>query len=226
MFVGHLGAGLAARTAGPRLNLGLLFFAAMLPDFVLWLLVLAGIERGIVPPDYGRLHYLRFDFPWSHSLLGVMVLGGALALGWAGLQRNKNLIRLTSVVLALTVLSHWLLDYLVHVPEMPLIPGTRGLGLGLWNDLNFALGLELGIAFLALVWFWTRVNLSRVRRIWIGVLVLVAAALTVMGMQSPTPPPGMEIAAITSLASIAIVSALAWWADRRRYVGTILPPIP
>jgi hypothetical protein len=63
MFVGHLGAGLAARTVGLRLNLGLLFFAAMLPDFVLWLLVLAGIEHGMVPPDYANLHYLTFDFP-------------------------------------------------------------------------------------------------------------------------------------------------------------------
>ena len=83
MFIGHLGVGLALKKAEPRVNLGWLFAAAMLPDLVLWSLVLAGVEQSWVPSDYAERRYLGFEFPYSHSLLGVLA-GSALAgaLGW------------------------------------------------------------------------------------------------------------------------------------------------
>ena len=64
MFIGHLGVGLALKKAEPRANLGWLFAAAMLPDLVLWSLVLAGVEQSRVPSDYAERRYLGFEFPY------------------------------------------------------------------------------------------------------------------------------------------------------------------
>ena len=73
MFVGHLGVGLALKRAEPEVNLGLLFFAAMLLDVLLWVFVLLGIEQVHVPPNYEDLHYLLFTFPYSHGLAASLL---------------------------------------------------------------------------------------------------------------------------------------------------------
>src|SRR5947209_6849487 len=80
MFAGHLGAALMLRPVGracsravaapfQTVGLGTLFFCAMLLDFVLWVLILCGIEFLRVPAEYHRAADLRFDFPYSHSLV-------------------------------------------------------------------------------------------------------------------------------------------------------------
>src|SRR5262249_10112871 len=58
MFVGHLGAGLAAKRLAPALSLGVLFLAAMLLDAFLWIFVLLGVEAVHVPANFGEVHYL------------------------------------------------------------------------------------------------------------------------------------------------------------------------
>ncbi len=64
MLVGHLGAGLAAKAAAPRVGLGTLFAAAMLLDIVLWLFVILKLEGAVVPADFETRHALAFNFPW------------------------------------------------------------------------------------------------------------------------------------------------------------------
>lgn len=66
MFVGHLGAGLAAKAVARDVNLGIVMGAALL------LCVLVGWEQMIVPPDYARKYFLLFDIPLSHSLLAPL----------------------------------------------------------------------------------------------------------------------------------------------------------
>jgi hypothetical protein len=210
MFVGHLGAGLAAKAVKPRLNLGVLFLAAMLLDAVLWLLVLAHLEQGMVPPDYAQRRYLLFHFPWSHSLLGAVILAGLMALAWMALKRSV----LGAGVIGLVVLSHWMLDWLVHVPDMTLLPSGPHAGLGLWNHQPLALALELALAFCALAWFWMVSTLSLGRKSAVAALTVTVGAMTAMPLFNPAPPPAMNILAVTSLASILLVAGLAFWADK------------
>jgi hypothetical protein len=73
MFVGHYGAGLVLKGANRKLNLGWIFFAAMLPDIICGILVLLGIEKIKIPDDYAKLHYLKFDFPYSHGLFATVI---------------------------------------------------------------------------------------------------------------------------------------------------------
>ena len=133
MFIGHFAAGMIGSRVEPRLRLGTAFVAAQLPD-VLWpCFLLAGLERATIVPGDTVVTPLRFDsYPWSHSLLMVALWGTALGLllRWLGGGTRAG------VVAACLALSHWLLDFATHRPDMPLVPGGGPrLGLGLWQSL-------------------------------------------------------------------------------------------
>jgi hypothetical protein len=213
MFVGHLGAGLAAKRMAPRLNLGALFLAAMLLDVLLWVFVLLGLEEVHVPANFGEVHYLTFTFPYSHGL--------AASLAWSaaafGVARAGGWSARAGVVVAGTVFSHFLLDALVHVVGLPLLgPGSYRLGLGLWRHTGLELAIECVIGGLG---WWIYLGSRRAARggaRWgLGGAVAVCALLTVAGGLATKAPPSAHAMAITSLATIGLLSALAFWLDPR-----------
>lgn len=216
MFAGHLGAGLAAKAVVRDIPLGAAMGGALLLDVVLWLCVLAGWEQMIVPSGYAQKHFLLFDFPLSHSLLAAILWAVLAAALWAMSGRGK-IASLSAAVIALVVLSHWLLDFLVHEPELTLWGnGSPRLGLGLWNDLGIALLVEMAIAAAGLTLFLMRTRLSRARQITVIAMAGIAAVLTCLGMLAPTPPPNAILPAITSLMAIAILVTVSAWVDRPR----------
>jgi hypothetical protein len=214
MLVGHLGAGLAAKAAAPKLNTGVLFGAAMLLDFALWVFVMTGAEAATVPADYTAHHYLYFNFPYSHSLIAALLWSATAAVAWAMIARGETSGRLFSfagVIVALTVFSHWVLDALVHPPQLPLSPGGPSIGLDLWDDQPLALALELAIAGVGLALYLLRAGNSRR---WVVTLVmLLAAAMTIWGALTPTPPPSVSLMAYVSLVVIVAIVAAGVWAD-------------
>jgi len=219
MLVGHLGAGLAAKAVEPRLNLGTLFAAALFLDIIFWSLLLAGIEAAHVPADFASRHYLTFTFPYSHSLVGAVLLSLLFALAWAAWRaRDKageRILLSGAVIVALTVFSHWVLDWLVHVPEMPLAPGGAATGLGLWQHQPAAIILELLLAAIALAAFLARARMSPWRKLAVCAVTVLLGGLTAMGAFAATPPPAADIFAASSLGLIALAVGVAAWADAR-----------
>src|SRR5476649_943662 len=190
MLVGHLGAGLAAKAVAPKIGLGTLFAAAMLLDIVLWLFVVFRFEGVVVPPDYETRHALAFNFPWSHSLLGALIWSTAAAGTWAWTRGGSRLFAFAPAVIAATVFSHWVLDFLVHPPEMPLWgPGAPSVGLGIAQPM--ALYVELAVAAAGLAIFLLRVPMTVANRSLVAGVTIGAAALTVFGAISAAPPPEM-----------------------------------
>src|SRR5437868_1400094 len=125
MFAGHLGAALAVGSAERRVNPGALMFAAMLADFILWLLVLCGVETVTIPANFGATHQPQFGFPWSHGLLasiGWSAAAAVVGIAW-GVRGPGDGLRIGAWV-GLAVASHWFLDALVHRPELPLAGDT------------------------------------------------------------------------------------------------------
>jgi hypothetical protein len=216
MFAGHVGAALVLKRAERRVNLGVLILAALLLDVLLWLFVLAGLERVIVPADYASRHYVTFVFPYSHSLAASLVwsiLAGALTwmatAGWVG-DRGW-----ATVVVATAVFSHFLLDFLVHIPELPLLGETSPkVGLGLWNQMPVALMLEVLITVGGLLVFLRGVPLGRGRTIGLVGLVVFVTTLTVAGMTVAPVPPSIPQLAISSDVGILLVAAVGGWLDR------------
>jgi hypothetical protein len=86
MFAGHMGAALAIGRAEPGINVGILVFAALMLDVLLWTFVLLGWESVTIPADFASTHQAAFNFPWSHGLAAnAAPQGGAsLGLGRAG----------------------------------------------------------------------------------------------------------------------------------------------
>lgn len=216
MFAGHVGAALALKRAERRVNLGVLILAALLLDVLLWLFVLAGFEQVIVPADYASRHYVTFVFPYSHSLAASLVwsiLAGALTwvatAGWVGGRGWAT------VVVAAAVFSHFLLDFLVHIPELPLLgEASPKVGLGLWNQMPVALMLEVLITAGGLLVFLRGVTLGRGRTIGLVGLVVFVTALTVAGMTVAPAPPSIPQVAISSVVGVLLVAAIGGWLDR------------
>ena len=156
MFAGHLAVGLALKKVDQRVNLGILFFASLLADFLLGLFVLIGIEQVHVPANFADLHYLTFTFPYSHGLFASLLwsLLAFMFAQWVWRNRGDQKSKIGGVV-ALAVFSHFVLDWITHIPEMPLLgDSSPKLGLGLWNNLPIALTLETILVLIGLVLYF------------------------------------------------------------------------
>lgn len=211
MFLGHFGVALAAKKAAPRVSLGWLVVGTQLADLLWPIFLILGWETVRIAPGITRVTPLDFTwYPFSHGLVADVAWGALLGAGYFAWHRD----RLGALVLAACVPSHWLLDYVVHRPDLPLYPGSALHGLCLWNSLTSTLVVELGlfVAGLAIYLRATRAwGAGRpVLWAWSGFLVLAYAA-SVFG----PPPPNVRTLAYSALA-VWLLPLWAAWADRRR----------
>lgn len=204
MFVGHYAAAMAAKAIEPKAPMWTLAAASQLVDIGWSAFIMAGVEHARVDPSLPGSTLVLYDMPWTHSLpaaIGWSLLAGVLV---------KLLLRLpvwASVVLALTVFSHWPLDLLVHRPDLLLWPGGPFVGLALWNYPVPEQAIEIGLlAVCGGAWVASRKQLGRYA--WpaiafIGFLV----ALQIVAMLSPQP--AGELGANSGLMILAIYLVVA-----------------
>lgn len=212
MFLGHFAIGFAAKRYAPRASLGTLFLAAQFIDLLWPLLVLAGIERVRIVPGITAVTPLDFEhYPWSHSLLMVLVWGALFAAVYFLIRRDRR----TSLVLGLAVVSHWVLDWLTHRPDLPLAPGAERVGLGLWNSLAGTLVVEVGLFALG-VYLYVRATRARDRvgswALWALLVFLVA--IYAGNLFGAPPPDAMAIAWVGQAQWLLV--AWGYWIDRHR----------
>jgi hypothetical protein len=176
MFAGHLGAALAIGRADPQLNVGVFVTAAFLLDLLLWLFVLLGWESVSIPADFASTRQPAFYFPYSHGLAtsaGWSACAGAVAF-MVGPRGTGSRRWRAAFLVAGAVFSHWLLDALVHRPELPVGGADSAkVGLALWNHMPIALATEAGIVVVGLWLFTTCSRLSSRRSIGLRPLLLL-----------------------------------------------------
>jgi hypothetical protein len=216
MFAGHIGVALAAARVEPRVNVGLLITAALLLDLLLWFFVLLGWESVVIPPTFAQTHQPEFVFPYSHGLLASAAwsaLAGAFALL---LYKNHGAEKLRpALLIAGVVFSHWLLDALVHRPELPVTgAASLQLGLGLWDHKPVALVVEAALVLAGMLLFFPGSGLARPRKLALASLLLLLLAFTVVGMTVAPPPPSAAAMAASSLGTIVLVGVLFGWLGR------------
>jgi len=214
MLVGHLAVGLAGKRVEPRISLGTLVLAALLADLLWCVFMIAGIERVQYKPGMGAANYFgASDIAMSHSLLMDVVWAALFAAAYFLKRRYPR----GALVLFLAVLSHWLLDFVAHRPDMPLAPGChRFFGLGLWTSIPATLIVEGGLWLLALVLY---VRATRPRnRAGVYVFWSVAVLLTLLwyGNIAGPPPSNPNTAPIFSLILFSLIVAWAYWMNRLR----------
>lgn len=222
MFIGHFGAALAAKKLDDKPSLGTMFLASQFIDLLWPVLLLAGIEKVKIEPGNSAFTPLNFIYyPFSHSLLSAFIW--ALLFGAVYYFLRKDI--KSSVVLAALVLSHWVLDFISHVPDLPLYPGSSlKLGLGLWNFVSLTVLVE-GLIFIAGAYLYIASTRAENKKGSIGLwlLLLFLAVIYVMGIISP-PPPSAEAIAYTGLLQWLFV-AWGYFIDRNREGISLEKPV-
>jgi membrane-bound metal-dependent hydrolase YbcI (DUF457 family) len=212
MFIGHFGVGFAAKTVAPKTSLGTLFLAAQFIDLLWPTFLLFGIESVRIDAHATAVTPLDFvHYPFSHSLLAVF--GWALLVG-GGYYAVRRYAR-GAVVLAALVVSHWLLDAVVHRPDLPLFPGSEVfVGLGLWSSLAGTLAVELMIFAIGVGLYLKSTRVTRRRDFALGSLVAVLVLIYIENLFGSPPPDAMAIAWVGQAQWLLVL--WGYWADRRR----------
>lgn len=134
MFFGHFGVAFAAKTVVPRAPLWTLLVVCEGSDLLCFGFASAGLESlGFSQTDLanGVQYLVPGNVPYSHGLF-MTLIWSALAAAAAYLFLRD---RLAASILGLVVFSHWVLDFIVHPPDLPLFfDGSPLLGLGLWGS--------------------------------------------------------------------------------------------
>jgi len=206
VLVGHFAVALAGKRVEPKLSLGTLTLAAMLPD-VLWpIFTMAGIEyTGLKQGSISD----GLDAAFSHSLLTVPIWAILFAAVYFLLYRNRR----AAVILFLTVFSHWVLDSISG--KNPLAPGTNiYFGLGLWRFFVPTLIVEGGLWLAALVLYVRGTKARNFAGKYFFWLVIGFLTLIWVGnIRSGAPPPS---AVAGSLIFFLLCVAWAYWMNTAR----------
>jgi hypothetical protein len=218
MFVGHYGVAFAVETPRNKIPLWVLFVAVQLLDFLWAPFVLLGIEKvrfvpGITATNALDLYYM----PYTHSLIGALfwstVAFVIYKIGWRNVASNS-----AALLVGFAVFSHWLLDLIVHRPDLPIYDDTLKIGFGLWNYRGIEFALEIGILLVGIVLYLKR-NSAIARKI--GIIIFVAALVLIQTSNTflRRPPSSDRAFAITALVFYTVFAVIAFLLEKRRAIA-------
>jgi membrane-bound metal-dependent hydrolase YbcI (DUF457 family) len=217
MFIGHFAVGFAAKKAAPKAPLALLMVCVAWADILWTIFLMLGWEHArIAPGDTKYTPLDLYDYPWSHSLL-MLVLWAALLGGVYWLIRKDAA---GAWIVGGCVVSHWVLDWVTHRPDMPLYPGGPKFGLGLWNSIAGTMTVEIAMYAVGV---WMYMSTTRAKN-WVGRYIAWAFVVVLLFVfvadRFSVPPESMHEVAQTGLIATVITISWVWWFDRNREART------
>ena len=213
MFLGHFGLALAAKKIAPQTSLGTTVLATEFADLLWPLFLILGWEQVRIVPGITRMTPLDFiAYPWSHSLLMDFLWAAGFAAVYFAIRHYRR----GAWVVAAGVLSHWVLDWASHRPDMPLTPWTtQKYGLGLWNSVGGTVAVELVMFFAGLAIYLSQTKAKdRTGQLALWSLVALLVFIWLSAIFGP-PPPSVNAVKYSALCLWLIV-AWAYWVDRHR----------
>lgn len=182
MYAGHFAAGLVIKAHAPRAPTWGLLVGVGLLDLLFGPLVLAGVERVSLTPAFSPGFSLDY-IDWSHSLATSILWSVAFAaLFW---RRGRTV----ALAMGAAVLSHFVLDVVMHPADLALWPGSSvHLGFGLWRSLPTGWWfVELAVIALGMGYYVGRARRdgSFGGRAWAAALVVVLLHVTNSPWLSP-----------------------------------------
>lgn len=208
MFVGHYSASFLGKAAAPRVPLWIFILAAQLVDVAWAVFILTGIERFHLDPTLPSNPLVLDHMPYTHSLVATLAWAAvaAVAVSAAGYGSTR-----AALAVAAVVTSHWLLDVLVHRPDMTIAGSEPKLGLGLWNQPTLAFAIEILFLAGAAAIYTTKARVDDQTRsaIFRGVLILIAIQTATMYGPIPPSPTAMVLSVLTTFIVVTWLTARA-----------------
>jgi hypothetical protein len=219
MFVGHYGVAFAVKTPRNKIPLWVLFVAVQLLDFLWAPFVLLGIEKVRFVPGINATNALDvYYMPYTHSLIGALfwsaVAFAIYKIGWRNIASNS-----AALLVGFAVFSHWLLDLIVHRPDLPIYDNTFKVGFGLWNHRGIEFVLEIGILVVGAVLYLKR-NGAIARKIGIIIFVAVLVLMQTSNTFLRPPPSSDRAFAITALVFYTVFAIIAFLLEKRRTIAS------
>ena len=212
MVIGHFGFGLGAKKFAPKVSLGTLFLAVQWADLLWPVLLLLNIEHVRLRPDDHKFPFDFTDYPITHSLLMGVVWGLCFGILYWLVKKDRR----SALVVGICVLSHWVLDLIVHQPDLPLFPGNSPkVGLGLWNWPLMTLLIESTLFITGTVLYLRTTkarNTTGKWSFWLLAGLLVVGHLA--GLYSPLPSSVRAVAWAGQVQWIFVL--MGYWVDRNR----------
>lgn len=210
MYLGHLAAGLVLKARVREAPLSWLLLGTVLSDLLCGVLLLVGAEQIVVHGTLTFAH-IQADIRYSHSLLFTLLLAVVVGVIAGRVYRAPRV----GLAVGLAVLSHYVLDVLSHMPDMPVI------GFGAQPDL--ILGTSLPIYPVAhflielgwCVFAWAALDRTDRRLLWTILLLMVSYANTLLGFIS-VPAQSSAVIGGSMLVLFTLTPALLLWAARTR----------
>jgi len=211
MFIGHYGLAFILKKKAKEIPLWLIFISVQLVDFLCFIFIISKIERMQFlqnPNPWLRTH-LEY-FPFSHSLFTNILLAlFVLFVFW----KFKN--KIWGIILSIGVISHWVIDFLVHTPDLPLFFNSFKVGLGLWYLPWAAYAAEiLLVLFGGYYLFKNSANIIR-PIILISLMILILSGMF-FAQDPEIAATSMTMRAIIPLVVNSIFVALAYWTERKK----------
>ena len=216
MFVGHYAAALALKKFEKRASLGVLFLSVQLADIVFFPLVLLGIERINIIENFTQSTHFELEYmPYTHSLVGSVLwaLAAYALFRWVIVKNHA-----VALVVALAVFSHWVLDLVVHTPDLPLWnDASLKLGFGLWNNAIAVYVLEAAL-LLGALWIYLKSTSASTAtgQYGMGVFVVFLLLVNILNIFGPMQDDSKVALAVSALAAYFLFAAVAFWLDKKR----------
>ena len=212
MFIGHFALGFAAKRVTPGVSLAVLFAAAQFADLLWPFLVAFGVEEVRIEPGITAFTPLDFiSYPISHSLTMLLVWGFVFGIVYTLWSAET----FSLPVVWTLVVSHWILDFVTHRPDLPLYPGGRRVGLGLWNSVPATLAVELTMFGMGLLIYARSTRPKDKIGRWgftsLAVFLLVAYFANLSG-----PPPSVQAIYLVGILGGGVLLLWSGWVDKHR----------
>lgn len=216
MFVGHYAASLALKKYEKRASLGMLFLAVQFVDILFFPFVLLGIERINIIERYTPSTHFQLEYmPFTHSLLASLLWAG---ITYAFFRWAIVKIHGVALVMAIAVFSHWVIDLVVHTPDLPLWSDSSvKFGLGLWNNAFVAYLLEAAL-LLGALWLYLRSTTASTKtgKYGMGVFVGFMLLMNIGNIFGPLQTDSKVVMSVSALSAYFLFAAIAFWLDKKR----------
>ncbi len=157
MFVGHYAASFALKAKVPKTNLGMLFLATQFVDILFFPFALWGIEHLEFVEGYTQVNNFKMEFPFTHGLVASVLWAALFYLLYYFLgKQNDTKKHKVAIAMGLAVFSHWIIDFIAHTPDLPILYGPPKLGLGLWYYKSLTFIVEALLLLLGWMYYMKR----------------------------------------------------------------------